>query len=203
MTRWIRNCVFKDADTSFPSHDAQIVWWSHGLENLVNLETNFRYDASGFAESEISMAALKRFSASSLLLWGMVVIAAAYFFYLKVSDWFEKELDPRSQEFLSGVAAEINRSGTVMIDQETELMPAVGAPGMLIYNYRLVNYSAAQLDRNKFTGGAREPLTQGACNRPETRDNFLKKGVTLRYSYFDKDKQPIGTVDVTPADCGF
>jgi len=27
--------------------------------------------------------------------------------------------------------------------------------------------------------------------------------VTLRYSYFAKDKQPIATVDVTPADCGF
>jgi len=27
--------------------------------------------------------------------------------------------------------------------------------------------------------------------------------VTLRYSYFDKNKQHIATVDVTPADCGF
>jgi hypothetical protein len=26
------------------------------------------------------------------------------------------------------------------------------------------------------------------------RDDFLKKGVTLRYSYFDKDKQPIASV---------
>lgn len=148
------------------------------------------------------MRGLKKFSVSSFLLWGMVVIAAAYFFYLKVPAWFEKEPDPRSQEFLSGIAAEINRSGTLMIDQETELMPAVGAPGMLIYNYRLVNYSAAQLDRNKFTDGARERLKQNACNQPETRDSFLKRGVTLRYSYFDKDRQPIGSVDVTPADCG-
>jgi len=27
--------------------------------------------------------------------------------------------------------------------------------------------------------------------------------VTLRYSYFDKDKQHIATIDVTPKDCGF
>jgi hypothetical protein len=26
------------------------------------------------------------------------------------------------------------------------------------------------------------------------RDDFLKKGITLRYSYFDKDKQPIASV---------
>jgi hypothetical protein len=35
------------------------------------------------------------------------------------------------------------------------------------------------------------------------RDGFLKQGVTLRYSYFDKDKRHIATIDVTPADCGF
>ena len=133
----------------------------------------------------------------------MVVVAGAYFVYLRAPDWFEEEPDPRSQEFLGKIAAEINRSVPVMIDQETELMPAVGAPGMLIYNYRLVNVSGAQVDHNKFAAGAKERLKEGACNRPETRDNFLKKGVTLRYSYFDKDKQHIATVDVAPADCGF
>ena len=82
-------------------------------------------------------------------------------------------------------------------------MPAVGAAGMLIYNYRLVNVSAAQVDHNKFGAGAKERLREGVCNRPETRDNFLKKNVTLRYSYFDKDKQHIATIDVASADCGF
>jgi hypothetical protein len=133
----------------------------------------------------------------------MVIIAGAYFTYLAAPGWFEKGSDPRSQEFLSKIAAEINRSGPVMIDQETELMPAVGTQGMLIYNYRLVSYSTTQVDHNKFAAGAKERLKQGVCNRPETRDDFLKKGVTLRYSYFDKDKQHIATVDVTPSDCGF
>jgi hypothetical protein len=117
--------------------------------------------------------------------------------------FFQKEEDPRSQEYLSRIAAEINRSVPVMIDQETELMPVASAPGMLIYNYRLVGYSVAKLDHQKFAAGAKQKVIQGACNRPETRDEFLKKGVTLRYSYFDKDKQHIATVDVAPADCGF
>jgi hypothetical protein len=149
------------------------------------------------------MAVLRRLSTSSVLLWGMVVVAGAYFLYLGVPYWSEGRPDPRSQEFLGRIAAEINRSVPVMIDQETELMPAAGAPGMLIYNYRLVNVSVAQLDHSKFATGAKERLKQGVCNRPETRDDFLKKGVTLRYSYFDKDKQHIATVDVMPADCGF
>jgi len=132
-----------------------------------------------------------------------VVVVGAYFVYQKVPVWFEKEADPRSQEFLGKIAAEINKSVPVMIDQETELMPAAGAPGMLIYNYRLVSYSVAQLDHNRFATGAKEKVTQGACNRPETRDGFLKKGVTLRYSYYDKDRQHIATFDVNPSDCGF
>jgi hypothetical protein len=27
--------------------------------------------------------------------------------------------------------------------------------------------------------------------------------VTLRYSYYDKDKQHIATIDISSADCGF
>jgi hypothetical protein len=149
------------------------------------------------------MAVLRKLSTSSTLLWGMVVFAGAYFIYLRAPDWFEAEPDPRSQEFLAKIAAEINRSVPIMIDQETELMPAVGAPGMLIYNYRLVSYSVTQVDHNKFAAGAKERVKQGACGRPETRDSLLKKGVTLRYSYFDRDKQHIATVDVAPSDCGF
>lgn len=117
--------------------------------------------------------------------------------------YFAAKVDPRSVEYLKKAAAEINRSVPIMIDKETELMPAEAAPSVLIYNYRLVSYSASQIDPARIAAGAKQRVTQGACNQPETRDNFLKKGVTLRYAYYDKDKHPIATVDVTPADCGF
>jgi hypothetical protein len=149
------------------------------------------------------MAVLKRLFSSSVLLWALVIVAGAYFFYLAAPGWLEESADPRSQEFLGKIAAEINRSVPMMIDQETELMPAEGAPGTLIYNYRLVSYSIAQVDQERFAAGAKERVKQNACGRPETRDNLLKKGVTLRYSYFDKDKQHIATIDVAPSDCGF
>jgi hypothetical protein len=90
-----------------------------------------------------------------------------------------------------------------MIDKETELLRATVAPETLIYNYRLVSFSAAQIDPKKFTAAAKQQVTQGACDRPETRDGYLKKGVTLRYAYFDKDERHIATVDVIPSDCGF
>lgn len=117
--------------------------------------------------------------------------------------YWEKSEDPRSVEHLNRVAVEINRSVPVMIDAETELLPSTAGYGMLVYNYRLVKYSVGQLDHQKFAAGARQKIVQGACNRPETRDGFLKEGVTLRYSYFDKEKRHIATIDVVPADCGF
>jgi hypothetical protein len=98
--------------------------------------------------------------------------------------------NPSSVASLNRLAAEINRGVPLMIDKETELLGAAGTEGMLIYAAR-------------FAAGAKERVSQGACSRPETRDDLLKPGVTLRYSYFDKDKQHIATIDVLPADCGY
>jgi len=137
------------------------------------------------------------------VLWLTGGLAIGYLVWWVAAPFFTSEVDPRSKEILGKVAAEINQSVPVMIDKETELLPATFAEGMLIYNYRLISFSVTQLDRKKFVAAAREQVTQGACGRPETRDGFLKKGVTLRYSYYDKDRQPIATVDVAPSDCGF
>ena len=110
--------------------------------------------------------------------------------------------NPRSLESLSRVAAELNRSVPVMIDKETELLTTAGAEAMLMYNYRLVRYSLSQLDPNQFATRIKPGVTRNACNRAETREEFLNKGISLRYAYFDKDKQHIATIDVSPTDCG-
>lgn len=138
-----------------------------------------------------------------LLLWLGAAVIVAYLVGWVVPGYLAKQDDPRSQEHLSRVAAEINRALPFMIDKETELLPTQGAPGMLIYSYRLVSFSAEQVNYERFAATAKRQVVQGACGRPETRDDFLKNGVTLRYSYYDKDKRHIATVDVTPADCGF
>jgi hypothetical protein len=135
-------------------------------------------------------------------IWAVSGFLAAGSLWWAVSDYFVKP-DSYSARHLRQVAEQINRSVPVMIDKETELMPAAGYDRMLVYNYRLVSYSVRQIDHRKFAAGAKEKVTQGACNRPETRDDFLKNGVTLRYSYFDKDKKHIATIDVLPADCRF
>ena len=139
----------------------------------------------------------------SIILWlvGGAVLGVLVWWVLPA--YLNKSTDRRSVEYLNGIAAEINRSVPVMIDEETELLPSTAGYATLIYNYRLVKHSATQLDHKKFAAGAKQRVTQGACSRSETRDTFLKEGVTLRYSYFDKNKQHIATIDVTPEDCGF
>lgn len=146
---------------------------------------------------------MTRSSLTKALLWTGGGLFVGFLAWWVLPQYLVQKEDPRSREFLSRVAAEINRSTPVMIDRETELMPSEVAEGMLIYNYRLVNFSVARLDRSKFTAAAKQQVTQGACAAPETRDGLLKKGVTLRYSYYDQEKKHIATVDVTPPDCGF
>ena len=135
--------------------------------------------------------------------WIAVGAIAGYLVFWGAPNFFQENLDPRSQERLSRIAAELNRSVPVMIDKETELTVVEGYQALLIYKYRLVPYSVGQVDHQKFAAGAKQRVAQGVCNQPEMREEYLKKGVTLRYSYFDKDKQHIATVDVTPGDCGF
>jgi hypothetical protein len=136
-------------------------------------------------------------------LWIVVGIVVGLLAWWLLAAYFKVSKDPRSTEHLNREAAQLNRSLPVLIDKETELTSTEAAHAMFIYKYRLVNVSLDKVDHAKFTAAAKPQLVQNSCNRPETRDDFLSKGVTMRFSYFDKDKQHIATIDVTPADCGF
>jgi hypothetical protein len=137
------------------------------------------------------------------ILWVVAGIGVGYLVWWLAPSYFARPEDPRSLERLGREAAELNRSLPAVLDKETELMVAEAAHAMFIYKYRLLNLAAAQTDYRKFIAAAKPQLVQTSCNRPETRNDFLTKGVTMRFSYFDKDKQHIATIDVTPADCGF
>ena len=138
-----------------------------------------------------------------IILWIVVGVVVGYLAWWLAPAYFKGNQDPRSIEHLSREAAQLNRSLPVLIDKETELTVSEGAHAMFIYKYRLVNVSVDKVDHAKFAAAAKPQLVQNSCNRPETRNEFLSKGVTMRFSYFDKDKQHVATIDVTPADCGF
>ena len=110
--------------------------------------------------------------------------------------------DVRSAAFLNEVATELNKQLPKPVDQETEITSAAGLEGVFVYNYRLVNRVVGELDVDAFLASLKPVVTKAACTAPETRDKFLKQGVTLRYSYADKDGAPIASFDVQQRDCG-
>jgi hypothetical protein len=145
---------------------------------------------------------MKQFSVIPIFVWLFAVLAAGYLVWWIVPLYFPRSSGARSVESLRQEAEQMNRGLPAMLDKETELMLTEGAPGMFIYRYRLINATTSSIDHQNFAAGAKAQLVQMVCSRPETRGDFLSRGVTMRYSYFDKDKQHIATIDVTPADCG-
>lgn len=129
-------------------------------------------------------------------------IIAGYLVSMGLPTFSSRNEIPGSIEHMNREAAQLNRSLPALLDKETELTIAEGAHGMLIYKYRLVNVSVGQFDHQKFAAESKPKLVLASCTTAGTRDDFLKKGISLRYSYFDKDKQHIATIDVTPKDCG-
>jgi hypothetical protein len=129
-----------------------------------------------------------------------IVVAMAVFGLLRLrGGLFGK--DVRSAAFLSQVAAKVNKDLPRTIDAETELSSVAGLEGILVYNYRLVNATAADMDVKQFLGIMTPQVTNVACTNPATRDQFIKKGITLRYTYADKSGVAVASFDVTPALC--
>lgn len=111
--------------------------------------------------------------------------------------------DVRSQRVLSRVASDLNKTLPMQVDKDTELMATVGLEAVMVYSYRLINRSAGDVDATAFSTEMRPRLVNAACTTPQTRDGFLKKGVTMRYMYADKDRRHVATIEVNPSDCRF
>lgn len=111
--------------------------------------------------------------------------------------------DVRSAAFLNEVAAELNKQLPKAIDADTELVNITGLEGVFVYHYRLVNLSAGEVDGTALGAEMKPQVAKAACGMAETRDKFLKQGITLRYTYGDRTGTAITSFDVVPADCGF
>lgn len=114
----------------------------------------------------------------------------------------DRKPDPKSVEFLTKVAGEINKTMPMMVDSDTELVNASAAPATVIYNYRLVNLAGDDVSADQIMT-LQPSVTNAACSRPETRDGFLKKGVSVSYSYSGSDGKFIAAFTVKPGDCAF
>lgn len=105
-----------------------------------------------------------------------------------------------SDDELQQAADAVNQQAPMMVDQETRLDGAESGGQVLTYNYTLVNFSAGDLDKNKFTQALRPTLLESGCKALEP---LLSEGVDVQYVYRGKDKGEIATLGLTRADCGF
>jgi len=108
--------------------------------------------------------------------------------------------DRTSVEFLSKVATVASRTLPRQIDDETLFSSVTAQPSRLVYSYRLVRYSAAQLDQDKMAAALKRQLVTNVCQQPEVR-RLLDAGVTLSHEYADKDGAPVAKVEIVKVDC--
>lgn len=109
--------------------------------------------------------------------------------------------DALSLTELIGVAAAVNRKLPTMVDEQTELTSVVALDRVLVYQYRLIDLVIGAVDRQALMSALIPATTARVCANPEVREGLLSRGVSMRFSYSDKNQAPIVSVDVSPAAC--
>ena len=104
---------------------------------------------------------------------------------------------------LATASAELNRRLPIMVDSVTQLESTVAMDSVLQYNMRLTNVTVTQEQATALLNLVRPQIKRLACSRPETRNTFLRRGVSLRYAYADRNGYDLFTIVVAPRDCGF
>jgi hypothetical protein len=110
---------------------------------------------------------------------------------------------PTAVAFLSRAAEEMNRRLGLPknLDSEVQLVRVEALEGILVYQNRFINYSKDQMDVPALEAAQRKALQKTVCTTPETRDNLLKRGITMRYVYRDRFETLVMSIDIRLRDC--
>jgi hypothetical protein len=98
-------------------------------------------------------------------------------------------------------AGKLNKTMPRMIDKETRLDKVVGKNSRLIYNHTLINTASASVTQQRLSEALEAVLERQVCTTKAIVDGFIKRGVTLEYTYFGNDGGLIGNVTITPEQC--
>ena len=102
---------------------------------------------------------------------------------------------------LSMISKATNQTLPSMIDKDTRLDDTSVSGMTLSYNYTLVHLSVEQLDTDRFVELMRIQVQHKACANTVLTQQ-MQQGTSYRYHYVDKDRQPLGAITITAADCG-
>jgi hypothetical protein len=134
-----------------------------------------------------------------LILWPVAIVLAAALSGVVARGASAQEVP--SPELLQTVAEKLNEHTPMMVDGETELTSIGVGPGAIVYQYRLINVDASAVPPDQLRAAAQPAVANRACTKAETRRDFLDRGIVMRYSYYDRNRQFITAFDVTVADC--
>jgi hypothetical protein len=103
-----------------------------------------------------------------------------------------------ASKHLSAAASELNKTLPMMVDKVTECFVVTPYDHELDFSYRIVTLEASQIhiDINKL----KNERTTYACSHPKIRP-LIDKGISVRYSYFDKNKTFVISTLIERSDC--
>ena len=105
-----------------------------------------------------------------------------------------------SDKDLQNVADQLNKQTPMMVDEETRLDKVSAGSKRLTYYYTMINYSANDLDLNKFTDIQRDTLKKASCGPLKI---FLTNNINVSYIYKGKQGKQLAEIILRASDCGF
>jgi hypothetical protein len=105
---------------------------------------------------------------------------------------------PSFDSMLKAAASEASKSCPMMIDKETRLDNVSALPeNKFQYSYTLVNYVKDSINADQLNKSLQPGILNGVKTNPDLKI-YREHKVTMVYSYYDKNKVFITTINITP-----
>lgn len=102
---------------------------------------------------------------------------------------------------LRTTAEETNKGLPVMIDDETRIDSLSSGDGFLQYNYSMVKHTGKDLDLERIKSDLRPKILE-QIRKNKGMQIFRENGVKLIYSYRDKNREALFSLEFTKDDYG-
>ena len=121
----------------------------------------------------------------------MMIIANSISITMASDEW-------GSASYLSSFANDINKTLPMMVDQVTEFFVVAPLDHELDFSYRIITLQASQIHID--AKDLKYERTNYVCSHPNIRP-LIDKGISARYSYFDKNKKFVISTVIKKSDC--
>jgi len=104
-------------------------------------------------------------------------------------------------DVLAKTVEDFRKKLPMRIDEQTMFTGINAGYLSLTYQYQLDKINKKDMNIIIFENTMKKALKEGACTNKSFRDNVLKYGVTVSYSYVDRLNQDILKIDISENDC--